>query len=83
MTPLLDQNNASDAPLMEPENLTTAAASKWRRLAPHLYEAGALSESDGTALALYCEAWSTTRLAARHLDIEGAVISTIQMAAAR
>ena len=53
MTPPFDQYNASDAPLMEPENLTTAAASNWRRLAPHLYEAGALSESDGTALARY------------------------------
>ncbi len=83
MIPIFDQNNASDAPLMVPEILTTAAASQWRRLAPDLYEAGALSESDGTALALYCEAWSTTRLAASHLDIEGAVISTIPMAAAR
>jgi|GEM_PF-2471317 P27 family predicted phage terminase small subunit len=44
---------------IKPDTLSPVASKQWDKLAPMLYEAGVLTEADGSALEIMCEAWAT------------------------
>jgi P27 family predicted phage terminase small subunit len=56
-----------------PAWLAPAAKTEWKRLAPILGRLGVLTETDGAALAAYCEAWLTWRQATAQLRRRGLV----------
>ena len=57
-----------------PEWLDEAAKGEWRRLAPMLARLGVLTETDGDALAAYCEAWTTWKQATQKIRQFGMVV---------
>ena len=60
--------------LAPPEWLDDAAKLEWRRLAPMLARLGVLTETDGDALAAYCEAWTTWKQATQKIRQFGMVV---------
>jgi P27 family predicted phage terminase small subunit len=50
-----------------PEHLSPAAKKEWERVTPLLEKLGLLSQIDGAALSLYCQAWG------RWVEAEGAL----------
>jgi len=67
-------NEPKPAPIAPkcPSWLDREAKAEWRRLAPKLEKLGLLTEADGSAFAVYCEAysrWKRAALALRKLDV--------------
>ena len=60
--------------LEPPEWLDDDAKSEWRRIAPMLARLGVLTETDGDALAAYCEAFTTWKTATKRIRQFGMVI---------
>ena len=73
-------NSAEPAPAMiapePPDHLDRAALDEWNRLTPILMRMGVLSEADGAALALYCDAYSRWLRARRDVLERGTLIET-------
>ncbi|MBY6275390.1 phage terminase small subunit P27 family [Symbiobacterium thermophilum] len=61
----LPENEPKPAPIMPecPSWLDRYGKAEWKRVAPMLHRLGLLTEADGMALALYCDAYSTYRRA--------------------
>ena len=54
-----------------PENLNTTAKAEWRKMIRLLYEMNIFEELDGTALAMYCEAYAEWVEAGREMKKPG------------
>lgn len=61
--------------LTPPSWLHMDAAAEWTRLAPMLARLGVLTETDTDALAAYCEAFTTWKLATVELRARGLVVT--------
>ncbi len=59
-----------------PRQLNKEARKAWKRLSKQLYEMGALTEIDGEALAMYCDAWATWIHAKEQLEKFGEVVKS-------
>jgi P27 family predicted phage terminase small subunit len=60
-----------------PSHLTKEARREWKRVLPLLLRRGSLTESDGTALALYAETFARWVSAKRELDERGIVCDVV------
>jgi len=68
---------ASGAPPM-PTDLSKAAKKVWKVMVPVLLKLGTLTSADGDALAAYCEAKVTWRMAQDAIETHGIIVSTTQ-----
>lgn len=59
-----------------PRWLSEEARAEWKRLAPRLHAVGLLTDVDGTALALLCEALAQYLAAKRIVDREGMLLTS-------
>src|SRR3990167_7992754 len=59
-----------------PSHLDKAAKAEWRRIGRKLLEQGIVTELDGSALGVYCVAYSRWKDAEEHLAQYGTVIKT-------
>ncbi len=59
-----------------PKHLNKEARKAWKRLSQQLYDMGALTEIDGEALAMYCDAWATWVHAKEQLEKIGEVVKS-------
>ena len=59
-----------------PEELDLDAAAEWDRIVPQLEALGVLSEVDGAALAIYCDAYSQWINANREIAAYGMLVDT-------
>ena len=70
----------SDGPAVRlpacPAHLQGEARREWKRLGKKLVECGLMTEIDGAALALYCEAWSRWVDAERALEKFGVMVKS-------
>jgi P27 family predicted phage terminase small subunit len=61
---------------LRPTWLNEVACGEWDRIAPILFHLGVLTEADGTALAGYCQAFSTWKSAAEDIEANGLTFDT-------
>lgn len=59
-----------------PAHLQGEARREWRRMAKKLFALGLLTEIDGTALALYCQAWARWVEAEEEVRKLGAIVKS-------
>ena len=59
-----------------PDHLSQLAQEEWGREADRLYRNGLLTEIDGTALSMYCDAWARWVYAKGIVDEQGMTVTT-------
>lgn len=59
-----------------PRHLTTEGKKQWKRLCKKLFAIGVLTEMDGDALSMYCDAWARWVDAKDKLDKFGPVVKS-------
>jgi P27 family predicted phage terminase small subunit len=59
-----------------PATLDPVARAEWNRIAPMLERMGVLTEADGPALAMYCEAFARAAAAERSIQKQGLMVMT-------
>jgi len=59
-----------------PDHLSDEAKKQWNKLGKQLFDVGILTELDGDALAMYCDAWARWVNAKEMLDKHGAVFKS-------
>ncbi len=57
-----------------PGHLNKEAKKEWKRISKKLFNLGLLTEIDGQALALYCQAWANWKDACEHIEKTGMII---------